>query len=66
MLSGKKLRENPTESHLKKDISQGYLATVLGVVGVCINNIKNGRMNLIFSKVDKISNAMGISSIANF
>jgi len=43
-------------------MSQGDLATVLSVDRAYISNIENGRMNPTLSTLEKIANALGISS----
>ena len=43
-------------------MSQGDLATALSVDRAYISNIENGRMNPTLSTLEKISNALGISS----
>ena len=45
MESGKKLGENLRKLRLKKNMSQGDLATALSVDRAYISNIENGRMN---------------------
>ena len=62
MATGKKLGENLRKWRLKKDMSQGDLATVLSVDRAYISNIENGRMNPTLSTLEKIANALGISS----
>ena len=62
MSSGKKLGENLRKWRLKKDMSQGDLATTLSVDRAYISNIENGRMNPTLSTLEKIANALGISS----
>ncbi|MDZ4713670.1 MAG: helix-turn-helix transcriptional regulator [bacterium] len=62
MATGKKLGENLRKLRLKKNLSQGDLATVLGVDRAYISNIENGRMNPTLSTLEKISGALGISS----
>ena len=47
---------------VKKNMSQGDLATTLSVVREYISNIENGRMNPTLSTLEKIANALGISS----
>jgi len=61
MATGKKLGENLRKLRLKKNLSQGDLATTLGVDRAYISNIENGRMNPTLSTLEKISNALGIS-----
>jgi len=62
MATGKKLGENLRKLRLKKNMSQGDLATVLSVDRAYISNIENGRMNPTLSTLEKIANALGISS----
>ena len=62
MSSGKKLGENLRKWRLKKNMSQGDLATALSVDRAYISNIENGRMNPTLSTLEKIANALGISS----
>ena len=62
MSSSKKLGENLRKLRLKKNLSQGDLATALSVDRAYISNIENGRMNPTLSTLEKISNALGISS----
>ena len=62
MATGKKLGENLRKLRLKKNMSQGDLATALSVDRAYISNIENGRMNPTLSTLEKISNALGISS----
>ena len=47
---------------LEKEMSQGDLATALSVDRAYISNIENGRMNPTLSTLEKIANALGISS----
>ena len=62
MASGKKLGENLRKVRLKKNLSQGDLATALEVDRAYISNIENGRMNPTLSTLEKIAGALGISS----
>ena len=62
MSTGKKLGENLRKLRLKKNMSQGDLATALSVDRAYISNIENGRMNPTLSTLEKIANALGISS----
>jgi len=62
MASGKKLGENLRKLRLKKNMSQGDLATALNVDRAYISNIENGRMNPTLSTLEKIAKALGISS----
>ena len=62
MATGKKLGENLRKLRLKKNMSQGDLATALSVDRAYISNIENGRMNPTLSTLEKIANALGISS----
>ncbi len=62
MASGKKLGENLRKLRLKKNLSQGDLATALEVDRAYISNIENGRMNPTLSTLEKIAGALGISS----
>ena len=62
MASGKKLGENLRKLRLKKNLSQGDLATALSVGRAYISNIENGRMNPTLSTLEKIAEALGISS----
>ena len=52
----------PKKTTLKKNMSQGDLATALSVDRAYISNIENGRMNPTLSTLEKIANALGISS----
>ena len=61
-LTPKKLGENLRKLRLKNDMSQGDLATALNVDRAYISNIENGRMNPTLSTLEKIANALGISS----
>jgi len=62
MASAKKLGENLKKLRLKKNMSQGDLATTLSVDRAYISNIENGRMNPTLSTLEKIAEAFGISS----
>ncbi len=62
MSSGKKLGENLRKLRLRKEMSQVHLATALGVDRAYISNIENGRMNPTLSTLEKIANALGVSS----
>ncbi|MBP7846079.1 MAG: helix-turn-helix transcriptional regulator [Candidatus Pacebacteria bacterium] len=62
MSSGIKLGQNLRKLRLKKKMSQVDLATALNVDRAYISNIENGRMNPTLSTLEKISNALGISS----
>ena len=62
MATGKKLGENLRKLRLKKNLSQGDLATNLGVDRAYISNIENGRMNPTLSTLEKIAGALKISS----
>ena len=62
MSSGKKLGENLKKLRLKKNMSQGDLATALDVDRAYISNIENSRMNHTLLTLEKIANALGISS----
>jgi len=62
MSSSKKLGENLRKLRLKKNMSQGDLATALSVDRAYISNIENGRMNPTLSTLEKIAGALGISS----
>ena len=62
MATGKKLGGNLRKWRLEKDMSQGDLATALSVDRAYISNIENGRMNPTLSTLEKIANALGISS----
>ena len=62
MATGKKLGENLRKLRLKKNMSQGDLATVLSVDRAYISNIENGHMNPTLSTLEKIANVLGISS----
>lgn len=62
MALGRKLGENLRELRLKKKMSQGDLAIILGVDRAYISNIENGRMNPTLSTLEKIAVAFGISS----
>lgn len=61
MQSGKKLGENLRKLRLKKNMSQGDLATALSVDRSYISNIENGRMNPTLSTLEKIAGALDIS-----
>ena len=54
MSSGKKLGENLRKWRLKKDMSQGLLATALSVDRAYISNIENGKMPMAEMKIKKI------------
>lgn len=62
MQSGKRLGENLKRLRLKRKMSQGDLSKSLGVDRAYISNIENGRMNPTLSTLEKISEALGISS----
>ncbi|OHA41291.1 MAG: DNA-binding protein, partial [Candidatus Taylorbacteria bacterium RIFCSPLOWO2_12_FULL_43_20] len=62
MTTGKKLGGNLRKLRLKKNMSQGDLATVLGVDRAYISNIENGRMNPTLSTLEKVAKALRISS----
>ena len=62
MATGKKLGENLRKLRLKKNMSQGDLATALSVDRAYISNIENGRMNPTLSTLEKIAAALRISS----
>jgi transcriptional regulator with XRE-family HTH domain len=62
MSSGIKLGQNLRKFRLKKNLSQDNLAKILDVDRAYISNIENGRMNPTLSTLEKISNALGISS----
>jgi len=62
MSSGKKLGENLRKIRTKKKMTQGDLATALSVDRAYICNIENGRMNPTLSTLEKIANALRISS----
>jgi DNA-binding XRE family transcriptional regulator len=62
MSSGKRLGDNLRKLRLKKNLSQGDLATALNVDRAYISNIENGRMNPTLSTLEKIAKALGISS----
>lgn len=62
MSSGIKLGQNLRKLRLKKNLSQVDLAKILDVDRAYISNIENGRMNPTLSTLEKISNALGISS----
>ena len=62
MSSGIKLGQNLRKLRLKKNMSQVDLANALGVDRAYISNIENDRMNPTLSTLEKISNALGISS----
>ena len=62
MTTGRKLGENLRNLRLKKNMSQVDLATALSVDRAYISNIENGRMNPTLSTLEKIANALGISS----
>ena len=47
---------------LKNKLSQGDLAKKLNVDRAYISNIENGRMNPTLSTLEKIAEALGISS----
>jgi len=61
MSSGKKLGENLRKLRLKKNMSQGDLATILSVDRAYISNIENGRMNPTLSTLEKIAKALSVS-----
>ena len=60
MATGKKLGENLRKLRLKKNMSQGDLATALSVDRAYISNIENGRMNPTLSTLEKIAEALDI------
>jgi len=62
MASGKKLGENLRKLRLKKNLSQGDLATALEVDRAYISNIENGRMNPTLSTLEKIAGALGVAT----
>ncbi len=62
MSSGKKLGENLRKWRIKKNMSQGDLANALNVDRAYISNIENGRMNPTLATLEKIANALGIST----
>lgn len=62
MSSGIKLGQNLRKWRTKKNMTQGDLASVLNVDRAYISNIENGRMNPTLSTLEKIANALGISS----
>ncbi len=62
MSSGERLGENLRKLRLKKDMSQGDLATALNVDRAYISNIENGRMNPTLRTLERIAKALGISS----
>ena len=62
MLSGKKLRKNLKRLRLKKKLPKVDLSKSLGVDLAYSCNIGNGRMNPTLSTLEKISEALGISS----
>jgi len=61
MSSSKKLLENLKKLRLKKNLSQGDIATALSVDRAYISNIENGRMNPTLSTLEKIAGALGVS-----
>ena len=62
MASGIKLGQNLRKIRTKKSMTQGDLATALNVDRAYISNIENGRMNPTLSTLEKISQALRISS----
>jgi len=62
MATGKKLGENLRKLRLKRGMSQGDLAVILNVDRAYISNIENGRMNPTLSTLEKIANALEVSS----
>ena len=62
MATGKKLGENLRKWRLKRICRKEHLATALDVDRAYISNIENGRMNPTLSTLEKIANALGISS----
>ncbi|OIQ01542.1 MAG: DNA-binding protein [Candidatus Moranbacteria bacterium CG2_30_41_165] len=60
MESSKKLGGNLRKLRLKKNMSQGDLATVLSVDRAYISNIENGRMNPTLSTLGKIAGALNV------
>jgi len=62
MSSGKKLGENLRKWRVKKNMSQGDLATTLNVDRAYISNIENGRMNPTLATLEKIAIALDIST----
>ena len=55
---GKKLRE----AHLKKDLSQGDVARILGVHRSYISGLERGRRNPSLLTVHKVAKALGVST----
>jgi len=62
MQSSKRLGENLRKLRLKKNLSQGDLATALSVDRAYISNIENGRMNPTLSTLEKIASALEVNS----
>ena len=60
--SSKKLGENLKKLRLKKKMSQGDISRKLGVDRAYISRIENGRMNPTLLTLEKIAEALGISS----
>ena len=55
---GKKL----SEAHLKKDLSQGDVARILGVHRSYISGLERGRRNPSLLTVHKVAKALGVST----
>lgn len=62
MSSGKRLGENLKKLRLKKKMSQGDLAAALKVDRAYISNIENGRMNPTLSTLERVANALQVST----
>ena len=58
MSSGIKLGQNLRKIRTKKKMTQGDIATALGVDRAYISNIENGRMNPTLSTLEKISGCL--------
>jgi len=61
MSSGKKLGENLRKIRTKKQMTQGDIASALGVDRAYISNIESGRMNPTLSTLEKIAGVLEIS-----
>jgi len=60
--SSKRLGENLKKLRLKKKMSQGDISRKLNVDRAYISSIENGRMNPTLSTLEKLAEALGISS----
>lgn len=60
--SSKKLGENLKKLRLKKKMSQGDISRKLSVDRAYISSIENGRMNPTLHTLEKLAEAIGVSS----